>query len=343
MPKLSIILAILFVALLILVFVTVSINGYSLYLLLSHLPGIGAIRAVTRVVLVMLFPVGVLVAIGSERLILTLGQSPYKRYVVYALVVVLVGLEAVTYQPYNTPIDRWYERQSALRKLLPKSLPNDVIINVSIQSSEPYYLIQLDSMILAQDLGVPTLNGYSGYAPPGQVTMSPCHPDRRLRDYAFFRKIPDDTLDKLSDRVVHLKVSDCNQVTAVQAKLINVSASDFQVVNGQLIVNITVTTNSKSVFDASSARGFPIRLSWRFVPISLAGHRLSEPDWGTRQDLGWSIPPGGSLQTTISAELPQKAENYMFEVSLVLELVAWLHDLGMEVSRTAIPGDALSS
>ena len=86
-----------------------------------------------------------------------------------------------------------------------------------------------------------------------------------------------------------------------------------------------------------SAGWTPLRLSWRFLPVSKQGKTLSEPDWDPRQNLDWSIPPKGSVQATIAPDLPKQHENYVFEISMVLDGVVWFYDLGMNVGRFPLP------
>ena len=51
--------------------------------------------------------------------------------------------------------------------------PNDILF-VSSKNNAQYFLAELDGMILAQDLKIPTLNGYSGNVPAGHIQANPC-------------------------------------------------------------------------------------------------------------------------------------------------------------------------
>ncbi|KKD57706.1 hypothetical protein VM57_02140 [Stenotrophomonas maltophilia] len=55
-----------FVSLLLLVAGTLNVSNFSIYRLFLHVPGIDSIRAVTRVMLVMVVPLGILAGIGSS-------------------------------------------------------------------------------------------------------------------------------------------------------------------------------------------------------------------------------------------------------------------------------------
>jgi hypothetical protein len=330
-------------SLLILVTFTISIYGLSPYFLVALLPGIDAIRAVTRVVLVMALPVSVLAAIGTDRLLTNSKNGALATVLPYAVVVLLVSLEVISFRPLMASLESWSDRQHTLRKLLPDPLPEDAILSVDPKYAEPDYLVQLDSMILAQDLGVWTLNGYSAKSPPEATRGSPCDPLTRLYDYAAYKKLPKESIAHLAARVVHIKVANCSKVTPAQASAIMVKASGHLFENGILSVDITVTNRSNYEFNASTAMGLPIRVGWRFVSASDAEQQATNSGWNARKDLAWSIPSGGSAQTSISAVLPQQEGKYVLEVSVVLEHVAWLHDLGLQKSKTAVSKEVSGS
>jgi hypothetical protein len=94
-------------------------------------------------------------------------------------------------------------------------MPDDPIINVTDFRPEPFYLVELDGVILAQDLGVATLNGYSGHVPPGFGKFSPCHLNNRLVGYSRFRNISAKELENFQTRVVNLELgpAPCNKVS----------------------------------------------------------------------------------------------------------------------------------
>jgi hypothetical protein len=334
-------------SLIILFLVTLNIGGYSIYLLFTNLPGISSIRAVSRIVLVMMFPVGLLVALSSGWLMsFVVDSSKSMKLFMGMFILVLLGAEVVAYQPYNTPIKSWHERQVHLRALLPKQFSEDSVIYVSKKETEPFYLAELDGMILAQDLGVPTINGYSGNVPPGYVGPSPCFSYvNRLYGYAKFRNKPVSTMDSIAQRVVHLSMSQCDaepvipfagSVNTDQVKQIKLTVTDVKTSNRQLRSTVIVSNESGQNFNTVSISGAPVRLSWRFIHISNDGVKLSNPGWDARKDLTWTIPPGNNRQVSLAVDLPIVPGIYLFEVSMVQEGVAWFHDLGMKVASATI-------
>jgi len=162
-----------------LVFVTLCIGNLSLYRIAAALPGVSSIRAVTRIVLVMLLPVAVMAAIGVEHLMRLRGV----RWVVPGLVVLALCLETLAFKPIHTPITQWHDRLTPLSEALAGSaVPNDAVLYLSGRAEEPFYLTELDAMMFAQERKMATLNGYSGNAPPGYLPPLPCtSPTVRIR------------------------------------------------------------------------------------------------------------------------------------------------------------------
>jgi hypothetical protein len=119
----------------------------------------------------MLLPIAVLVAIGVDYLC-----TRYKNSYVLIISVIVLSPELLAYRPYSTPISDWIERRDAVRQLYSSngSSSIDEIIFVTGKNDTQFFLTELDGMILAQDLNLPTLNGYSGNAPSGHITPNPC-------------------------------------------------------------------------------------------------------------------------------------------------------------------------
>jgi len=163
------------IALALLIAGTLWIADLSLYYLVSWLPGIKGIRAVTRIIIVMLMPMSVLVALGVDAVGRRFGRSARTAVPALAVVVALVVVEPLTGGMGATPIAKWRERLDTLKALLPRELPGDAILLVRTNSREFRDMIhaELDAMLLGQDLDRPVLNGYSAFEPPG-YQLRPC-------------------------------------------------------------------------------------------------------------------------------------------------------------------------
>lgn len=324
---------------------TLNINGISAYYILANIPGFRAIRAVSRVVLVMLLPVSLMVAVGFEELLVRAREFAWgKRLFLVMMGFALLGAEVISYQTLNTPIRDWIERQAALRAHLPETVPEQPLLFATSKASEPFYFAELDAMILAQDMGVATLNGYSGNCPPGYLIPDACISYlNRIYGYADFHNIPRTSMDKMATRMVLLSPEPCEHepiiissdiISSEQAKRINVNV--VPAINRNILAaRIFVYNGCRVEFNTMSSNG-PVRLSWRFVSVSADAEGRTSLGWDARKSLYWCIEAGGSRMTDISVEMPTVPGTYLFEVSLVQEGVAWLHDLGMNIARVPI-------
>jgi hypothetical protein len=295
----------------------------------------------------MIFPIALLVAIGSDRLLkLVESSTQLNKILVRIGVLILLSIEVITFQSKLTPADLWQERIEKLSEQLPEKFSSNSILFVTKNENEPFYLTELDAMIFAQEKGVPTLNGYSGSYPPGYMEPEPCYSFmNRLNGYKVHRNLPQSALDSIAHRVITVAYSPCGQtpvlassgpISTKQIKMIKLNLANLKVEHQSLTARIKVTNGSSSVFNTISNSGTPVRLSWRFVKVSNSGSRLQEPGFFARQNLVWSLPPNASNQADIRAELPTEPGNYVFEVSLVQDGVAWFHDLGMPMASVPI-------
>ena len=189
---------------------TLQVFGYSLYALVIQLPGISAIRSVGRVMLVLLFPIAILLAIAvqSWQLWFITKWGKMKPALMVALSCVLPALilmpESIFARHDTTLLSAWQERMEKMQVLMPKSLDADAIIFVPRQGTAPAWVGELDGMLIAQDLGYPTINGYSGSLPPGIADLG-VNANARLQAYAQWHHQSDNWVQDQLKRVVNLK------------------------------------------------------------------------------------------------------------------------------------------
>lgn len=189
-------------SLLIAVLVTISIGDYSAYRLLVALPGVNAVRAVSRICVVLLFPVAVLTALAIDRLLDSARPVRHSLLLSTAIVLVMV-IECAAIGHQSSSKIEWRTRIDSLIVQLPSSLPSDPIIFVA-PTAEPQIVREIDGMMLAQMRGWKTLNGYSGNAPPGHVFSGNCSDAaQNLAAGALFSgSISDAALRLLSENIV---------------------------------------------------------------------------------------------------------------------------------------------
>jgi hypothetical protein len=189
--------SIMLIALALLVLGTLWIGYFSLYHLIAWLPGINAIRSVSRIILIMLVPLSVLVALGADAVWRRPRRSSLAAVAVLAGLAALVVAEPLSVHKYSAPIAQWQGRLAALKARLPPVMRKDAILLVRTGSTDVFEQIhsEIDAMLLGQDLGYPVLNGYSAFAPPG-YWLHPCASAKeRLQGYSVFMaartRIPD--------------------------------------------------------------------------------------------------------------------------------------------------------
>jgi hypothetical protein len=329
--------------LLILIVATLSINGYSIYRLFLFVPGVSSVRAVSRIVLVMLLPLGILAAIALEYLI-SLRSHLIVRVISICMFLLLLVAETVYYRPYSTHISKWHARQLQLKAELPTSFDkNDILFVTGKPGDYQDGVIELDAMILAQDLGLATLNGYSGNFPKGHIDPYPCVSYKdRIASFFDLNKNTGLNEDELERRVKQISLFKCPVepvrisdfvIDQEMASKIKVAAVG-EIKSGNLYTIVSITNTTDEVFSTVSTKG-PVRLSWRYIPI-LNGQPEGHPEWVLRKNLHFALKKDQTDVEILELALPKIKGKYVFEMTLVQDGVSWFHDLGMPTSKQII-------
>ncbi len=190
--------------------ITINIGGHSIWDYLADLPFASAIRAMTRFILVLLFPIAYLCSVAVNRL--PAGWNFFK----ISLIAVLI-FEYSTINALSSPISLWRQREDAVAILVPKNLPNNSILFFSQPPGTYIPAQEMDSILISLKLGYPTLNGYSGGVPPGfqeNYGVDCFEISRRLNSYVSFIKPlnPEKEYDNLIKRVVPIGFSGCESL-----------------------------------------------------------------------------------------------------------------------------------
>lgn len=147
-----------------LVVVSLSVAGLSFWFLVYNLPLFSAIRGVTRLDQVLLFPIAYIIGVGLYPLI------PKKAIIKHLVTGGICGLLLIEWAivPYATSSfkSEWRDRTKAIESILPSSMDPHQILFIA-QSRQPAYADEIDAMWAASNRGMKTLNGYSGNLPPG--------------------------------------------------------------------------------------------------------------------------------------------------------------------------------
>lgn len=338
-------------ALLALILMTLSVGHFSLYRAVISLPGFNSIRAVTRICLVMLLPVAWLAAIGVEILD---SRFPGKRLLFAIPVAVLFTVELLSYTPYHVPITQWEDRLSPLKAdLKPFIKRKHSIIFVRANADEPLpgLVRELDGMMLAQDTGVPTVNGYSGNLPPYFGSPDSCMTAaNRLTNAAAYTHLSPDNLSDMLKRLVALPTdASCANFTNLRPykgplpndvfKNISLSIVDQTADSSGYIVTIEIRNRAQTYLPSLSMSNEPVQLSWQFVP---EGQSVNENAWNTRSPLDEDIPSGATYRQRVRVEAPTTPGRYKLAFSLVQEQVSWFHYKGMSIAMSDMPVDVHS-
>jgi hypothetical protein len=193
-------------AVLVLVVLTLDIGGFSLYRGLWWLPGLNSIRAVSRIQLVLMWPMGLFIAVVIDAF-LRLPNQRYKIMTVMAVLytVLIIAEPALFFHTTFLKTDA-QSRLVELREQIPASTPQNPVLFVVDRNGSPWWWTEIDGMLLAQELGWPTLNGYSGNFPWGfDRANTGVDLPQRIQSYMQHAKITDPSFfEGLMKRVVSI-------------------------------------------------------------------------------------------------------------------------------------------
>ena len=149
--------------------VTLNTDGVSLWVIFADLPLASAIRAMTRIDLVMLFFAAGLIAVLAQQAL----QKGVLARAVLAVGAVLLTVEATQLRTLTTSV-------ASIRQALvldvasaQQGLPDDAVLfiaqshNNDVVGPQPWFAMEIRAMWAGAVLGVPVLNGYSGKIPEG--------------------------------------------------------------------------------------------------------------------------------------------------------------------------------
>lgn len=176
-----------FGAMLILMGVTFNFNGYTIYRLLVIIPGMNSIRAVTRIILILMWPISVFITSVLTSMLEIPSSNKTKNAPAFAyLLISLLLIETLAFNHSHISKVVAQSRLTEIKNMLPVELPQEPILVLGTDNRKTWQLDALDAMLVAQDLGWSTLNGYSGNFPNGYSPPSTCQDISELI-YAYMR------------------------------------------------------------------------------------------------------------------------------------------------------------
>ena len=352
-----------------LVAITLDVNDESLWRLVFALPLFSAIRAVSRIILLFLFPVSLFVAVSVDFLIKIKTCS--KKYLL-TLISIPMLIEVSAVSATTSVKSDWLSRLNKQEVRLPKNISEHSILFFS-QKSTSFESEELDAMLVAQRISLPTINGYSGALPHhfraayGQDCSE--FPRRIILYLDFIGQAQNtDAYAQLARRVTPIGFKGCQESWASQPPMtiasrplereelsqlsLAVAPKGLDTDPGYLRVRI-FNHGSKNI-SAISGVDQPVRLAWRYIGVDgvpQGGWMDPRPDLpagglpqGYRQDLPGDIPPGGYID--VLAPMAEKAilegaaaeftivqEATLWGFSLQKDTNVWAHELGVTPLR----------
>jgi len=320
---------------------TITIHGMSLYLLLAKLPGVGSVRAVARIGLVLLLPLCILAALGID--VLWRSRSEGKPLLI-ALAVLMIA-ESATFRIFTFERAEAIQRVDALRHTLPPHLPADTVLFNPMRPDKDVVVTELDGVVLAQDLGYPTLNGYSGNVPPGFEPLpaeAPCMQVlMRIRAVQAFAQAHA-SLNLAASKAQAVRVlgrGRCEDLPAQPVPLAHMAMISLTIESitsdpEGYRVRAVVRNHTRQVLNTSSAFPHPLRLSWQYASDRPT---LDAMAWIPRVELG-NEPLRSGEQRPVEFLAPRMPVSVCgLALSAVIEGHGWSHEQAVAPARIALP------
>lgn len=191
---------------------TLNFNGHSGYWFLWHLPGLKSIRVVGRIQLVLMWPIALFIAWVIDEICHRARQKQNWLLIFPLLLSGLLIAESVFFDHVTHSKLEAQQRLARMMARIPKNLPDNPILFIADNKSSLYLFQEIDTMLLAQEIGMPTLNGYSGNFPPGYEAAANCiQIPKRIIRYMKFENITQKSfyLDTIK-RIVPVGFDDCD-------------------------------------------------------------------------------------------------------------------------------------
>lgn len=329
-----------------LVIATLNLGGLSLWFFVYWLPLASAIRAMTRIDLIMLLPLAVSAAYFLDRI---REKGKWGTRLILFVILPLLFIEFSATLLYSSLKTDWRQRLDTKINMVKNELPKDAVLFFSSPEIDGQYTPELDAMWASLALRRKTMNGYSGDSPRyrgyGSIYGTDCTvlPKRVLSYLEFSRKHDRDkkTYQEIMSKVVPIGFENCDSawwISPPPNTLIDrtYSRDEFSKISfggGEIkdraaykVLKFNLQNNGDAAIAAGSSIGKPIRVSWRLL------NKKCEPEgnWNERVELPFDIPAGGAVEMRIPLKRELIHDSCGVEVSVVQEQVFWGHDIGIK-------------
>jgi hypothetical protein len=325
-----------------------AVGPMSPYRLIAATPGLGAVRSVSRHVLVGAFPV-ILIGLGLMSLVA-------RRWYWLALAMASVTMVWHAYDVWAMHKFAFSSEQARARisaasrvaAMRYRNRSNPQVLAYDGSKSDQFWARQIDAIVLADRLNIPTLNGYSGNDVPGYDLNISC--DGFMRQLAAYNDwatehgarnlgevwrdplivgMPGCILDRTTIEGLHVTTGPA--LALASAAQVSLSVAAVTIEDNAAVLWIRIKNATADPLHGLSQNAF--RLSWRV----LIENQTAEPDWDPRVSLPADVPPNGWLDVPVTIPLPDKSTGATVEVSFVVEGLYWAHLVGVPPIRAKIP------
>ena len=326
----------------ILIGLTFYVHKLTLYWAIWQIPGMNSIRALTRIMLVLMWPIAVFAAYGVEALLNLKSRFSLGIQICAAFLLIFMVAESALVNHASFIKSDAQNRVAKIRDQIPTSLPPDPILIFGSQTDANWYANELDSMLAAQEINMPIFNGYSGNYPPSYGATTSCvRLPRRILAYMDFAHITNESFYiDLMKRTVPVGFDDCYENWWEKEPTVSKYAGAFPdaIFNGIhlkiisakkadkiLRVKVEIANQSDTDLSVYSTTKNYFLLSWRYIDRNNS-QPLSE--FTARIPLDLDIHAGEKTEITFSVTPPPVPGSYRIEVAALQEGIAWFSERG---------------
>ena len=324
--------------------------GDTLYRSILWIPGLRSIRAVARVVLMNLFPAALVIGV----LITKITSSHFVlRRSAFSLAFGLVMLGAVAADQYVKPEGYYLTSkavaQSRSRQVEAAVKVKDPAANLFVYVSsmaDDSRITQMDAMMAAQSLNIPTVNGFSGSGPRNYYfigNLDFCGNYLMWKNYAQQKYAGPNGRDALFANLTFIGHEPCPDLPygytfmteplpiGGYSKKLSVAPPTVVAAKGStFMVTVSAKNTSIAIWRSmiDTAGKYRIQLSYRW----LGADKTPKGDFDSRFILSHDTAPGEQALFLVQVDAPSVPGTYYLEFDLVQEFVAWFHDQGSPTS-----------
>jgi hypothetical protein len=331
-------------------------NGFSFYKLITIVPGAKAIRAVTRIMLVLSFPF----AIAAGALFTTFEDIISKKKLRYLspvfsviLLSILVADQYVTAhtQPRYSKMDSQSRSRAIADEVLKRNPSAKVFAYMPPKDVYQPYTVHMYAMLASQSIHVPTINGYSGGLPKNYELHINYDKPWALKLWMTYTNErygkPQSPTEGLFDGLVIIGVEDDNienhSVTIAREAMVDdgfkaeISPASKEIkvkIHDSTILPVKITNKSRLTWPALGDFDEANKISLSYRWLSLDGEEI---EWyNTRFPLHYDLLPSETMTLNVDIKAPSEPGVYIAEFDLVQEHVSWFAKKGSKTARVVV-------